>query len=134
MDMKEERNMILDMVAEGRINVEEAKQLLDALEKSARARKDEEEFFRIPEMDIHIPEVPPIPNVSRIINRAYRKAGAKVYSRMSDLEDIRGDLEEEMERMREELEAIKEEARRIKEDAHYQEDQRQRREEEDWDK
>ena len=36
MDLKEERNMILDMVAEGRITVEDAKQLLDALEKSAR--------------------------------------------------------------------------------------------------
>jgi hypothetical protein len=132
MDLKEERNMILDMVAEGRINVDEAKQLLDALEKSARASEEEDEFISTPGMDFHIPEIR-MPNIPRIVNRAYRRAVPRVYSNLTDLDDIRDDLEDEMERMREELEELKEEARRIKEDAREQgEEFRQRRKEEDW--
>lgn len=125
MDLKEERNMILDMVAEGRINVEEAKQLLDALEKSAPAREDEDEFIASPEMDFHIPEVH-IPNVSRIVSRAYRHAIPKVYSNLADLDDMRDELEDEMERLREELEELKGETRRMKKEE-------KRSPEEDWD-
>ena len=121
MDLKEERNMILDMVAEGRINVEEAKQLLDALEKSARLAKDEDEFFSTPGVDVHIPEVR-IPNVNRIINRAYRKAMPKAYSNLVDMDDMRENLEAEMERLREQMEALKEETRRIKKEPWHPEE------------
>ena len=115
MDFKEERNMILDMVAEGRITVDDAKQLLDALEKSASKKNPDDEFFVSPGMDFHIPEVR-IPNVNHIINRATRRSMPGFVMHSSDLEDLRENLEDEMERLREQLEILKEEAGRIAEE------------------
>ena len=131
MDLKEERNMILDMVAEGRITVEDAKQLLDALEKSARRREKNEEFISSPPMDFHIPEVR-IPNVEHIINRAYRKAMPHVHSRLEGLEDMREDLQDEIEHLREELDKLKEEYEKMGEEIKKQAEQRHPRDEEDW--
>jgi hypothetical protein len=130
MDLKEERNMILDMVAEGRITVDDAKQLLDALEKSARKHDGKDEFIASPGMDFHIPEVR-IPNVGNIINRAYRHARPKIHTHFGDLEDIREDMEDEIERLRDQLNALKEESARMAEELKKQTGQ-PRRNEEDW--
>ena len=132
MDLKEERNMILDMVAEGRITVEDAKQLLDALEKSARKRESGEEFFTTPGMDFHIPEVR-IPDVSRIVNRAYRHAMPHVHGRIEGLEDMRENLEDQIENLRDELERLRDEYQKMAEDIEEANIQKKHaKDEEDW--
>ncbi len=115
MDLKEERHMILDMVAEGKITVEEAKQLLDALEQSASANETDDDFFSTPGMDFHIPEIR-MPNIPRIVNRAYRRAAPHIYSSINDLEDVRDELEDEVDNLREEMEKLKEETQRMQEE------------------
>ena len=137
MDLKEERNMILDMVAEGKITVEEAKQLLDALEQSVRENEPDDDFFVAPNIDFQMPKMP---DISRIVNRATKRASRharkmpRVFYDMDDLSDIRDNLEEEVERLREEMEEMKEEARRVHEEArHVHEEEKNRLDEEDWD-
>ncbi len=115
MDLKEERHMILDMVADGKITVEEAKLLLDALEQSAGKTEAEDDFFTTPGMDFHIPEIR-MPNIPHIVNRAYRHARPHIHSSIDDLEDVRDELEDEVDNLREEMEKLKEETQRMQEE------------------
>ncbi len=135
MDFSEERNMILDMVAEGRISVDDAKQLLDALEKSAsKKKKPEDDFFVTPGMDFHVPEVR-IPNINRIVRHSMRGFPPGFRVGGEEVDEIREDLEEELENLREEIESLKEQARNITEEIKEQvrEEQREhRRRSEDW--
>ena len=134
MDLKEERNMILDMIAEGKITVEEAKQLLDALEKSTRTRPEEDEFFgprwphgpgnvhkphgRMPYGHIpHVADIPDIPDISRIVEQAYAEAMPDMVDELANLNDVRSDLQEEINRMQAELDSLKVERKRRK-DSH----------------
>ena len=115
MDLTEERNIILDMVAEGRISVDEAKQLLDALEISNRKKEPADDFCVSPGMDFHIPEVR-VPNVNRIIHNAYRHAKPGFDFHSEDLDEMRDKLEDEMEILRDEMEMLKEETKNISEE------------------
>ena len=137
MDLKEERNMILDMVAEGKITVEEAKELLDALEKSVKENEAGDDFFVAPNIDFQMPEMP---DFSRIVNRATKRAYRhakkmpKVFYDMDDMAEIHDDLKEEVERLKEEMETLKEEARHVHEEAmHVQEEEQTNLDEEEWD-
>ena len=129
MDLKDERNMILDMVSEGKITVEEAKQLLDALEQSARKSEREDDFIG-PAFDIPMPQMP---DISRIVNRATQRAYRRtmhmprVFHNLEDLEDMRDELEDEVERLREQLEELKEQTRDLHAHGHKPGD------DEDWD-
>jgi polyhydroxyalkanoate synthesis regulator phasin len=119
MDMKEERNMILDMIAEGKITVEEAKQLLDALEQGAEGEDIPDDYFdpQIFDTSFNNMRLPYIPN---IINKSTRKAFRHAYHRMDmdsamdGLENAREDLEDELQRMREELKDLHKEADRMR--------------------
>jgi thiamine kinase-like enzyme len=126
MDLKEERNMILDMIAEGKISVEEAKQLLDALEQSAAGDDTSESFFDAQDFGTSFDEMR-MPNIPRIVNRATQKAYRRMQERRNmdptldgledareDLEDAREDLEDELQRMREELKELQKEAERMR--------------------
>ncbi|MEM5773485.1 MAG: hypothetical protein AAGU05_00680 [Anaerolineaceae bacterium] len=135
MDFSEERNMILDMVAEGRISVEDAKQLLDALEKSARKQKQtDDDFFVTPGMDFHVPEVR-VPNVGRIVRHAIRGSMPGYRFNSEEADEIRENLEEELETLREEMETLREQARNITEELKEQardQAREHRRRGEDW--
>lgn len=119
MDLKEERNMILDMIAEGKITVEEAKQLLDALEQSAEDDTSEDsfdpQFFDTTFSDMRFPNVPHI--ISKATRKAYRKMQDRqldMDSMMDGLENAREDLEDELQRMRDELNELHKEADRMR--------------------
>lgn len=122
MDFKEERNMILDMVAEGRITVDDAKSLLDALEKSSLKKHPEttDDFFVTPGMDFHVPEVH-IPNVNRIVRQAIRNSVPGYRINGEEMDEVRANLREEMESLREQMELLAEEIKeKVKEAAREQ--------------
>jgi len=119
MDLKEERNMILDMIAEGKISVEEAKQLLDALEQSAEGEESPEDFFDPQTFEPSFNNMR-IPNIPRIVNNARSKAYRHAYHRLDmdstldSLENAREELENELQRMREELKDLHKEEERMR--------------------
>jgi histidinol dehydrogenase len=120
MDFREERNMILDMVAEGRITVEDARQLLDALEASAKKTPEpRDDFFTTPGFDFHVPEVR-IPNVDRIVQHAVRHATPGFHGMRDEFDEMRGSMEDELENLRVQIEDLKEQARHITEEIEQQ--------------
>ena len=108
MDLKEERHMILDMVSEGKISVEEAKQLLDTLEQSVRDKRSSRRRGGRRTVEF---QIPPMPDIPKIVRRSLRPL--EPYMEMAY-----DDLEAQFKEMEEELECVREELRIMREDTH----------------
>ncbi|MCJ7622386.1 MAG: hypothetical protein MUO76_02700 [Anaerolineaceae bacterium] len=110
MDLKEERHMILDMVSEGKISVEEAKTLLDALEQS---RPDKRSARRMHgHRTVEIP-IPPMPDVQKFMRSSLRPLAPYMDMAYEDLEE---ELEEQREKIKEQREKMKEQQEELQEE------------------
>lgn len=111
MDLKEERHMILDMVSDGKISVEEAKRLLDALEQSGHDKRSARRRRRRRTVEIPIP--PPMPDIQKIVRSSLRPMAPYMEMAYEDLEE---ELDEQREKMKAQQEGMQEELERMREE------------------